>query len=414
VEGKYLAQIPADGSFAGTTFAEKMEPPEKIQYQGLILLSLGHLVIDLTVAAMPVILPFIKEALNLSYAMAGTIIMVFSLTSSVIQPAFGYLTDRKSLIWFVPLGCLVATSGLSLLGWAQSYGQILYLMVFSGIGVAIYHPEGWRIANFFAGRQKATGMSIFGVGGNLGIALGPLLVLYFVKILGLKGAAVFFVPGALMAGIFLFTRFWRVRLPREAKKEISLDSAPTWRSAVYPMSLLVAMVMLRSWSHIGLMTFIPFYYINVLQGDPMRAGHLLFAFLIAGTVGTFVGGPLADRLGYKKILLFSLGGGGLLLILFLLSSGVWAYIWFILAGLIIIFSFPISMVMGQHFLPRNVGMASGLILGLSLGMGGVGAAVLGLFADHFGVPLTLWVIALIPLGAFLLAIFIPYPGPQGD
>jgi FSR family fosmidomycin resistance protein-like MFS transporter len=391
-----------------------MEPPEKIQYRGLILLSLGHLVIDLNVAAMPVILPFIKEALNLSYAMAGTIIMVFNLTSSVIQPAFGYLTDRKSLIWFIPLGCLVAASGLSLLGWAQNYGQILCLMVFSGFGVAIYHPEGWRVANFFAGRQKATGMSIFGVGGNLGIALGPLLVLYFVKILGLKGAAVFFVPGALMAGIFLFTRFWRVRLHREAKKEISLDSAPTWRAAVYPMSLLVTMVMLRSWSHIGLMAFIPFYYINVLQGDPMRAGHLLFAFLIAGTLGTFIGGPLADRLGYKKILLFSLGGGGLLLILFLLSSGIWAYIWFILAGLIIIFSFPISMVMGQHFLPRNVGMASGLILGLSLGMGGVGAAVLGLFADHFGVPLTLWVIAFIPLGAFLLAIFIPYPGPQGD
>lgn len=390
---------------------EKMEPPEKIQYKGLILLSLGHLVIDLNVSAMPVILPFIKEAMGLSYAMAGTIILVFNLSSSVIQPAFGYLTDRRSIIWFVPLGCLVATMGLAILGWAQSYGQILGLALLSGLGIATYHPEGWRVANFFAGRQKATGMSIFGVGGNLGIALGPLMMLYFVKNLGLKGTAFILAPGAAMAAIFFFTQFWRVRLP-DAPRERTRFASPSdqlWRSAMYPMSLLVGMVMLRSWSHIGLMTFIPFYYINVLNGDPMKAGNLLFAFLLAGTVGTFVGGPLADRLGYKKILLFSLGAGGACLILFLLSSGVWAYIWFILAGLIIIFSFPISMVMGQHFMPQNVGMASGLILGLSLGMGGVGAAVLGIFADQFGVPLTLWVTALIPWGAFLLAIFIPYP-----
>ena len=141
----------------------------------------------------------------------------------------------------------------------------------------------------------------------------------------------------------------------------------------------------------------------------MQAGNLLFAFLSAGTAGTLVGGPLADRYGHKKIVLFSLGLTPPLLVLFLLSSGFWSYFWFILAGFILIFSFSVSMVMGQSFLPRNVGMASGLILGLAIGTGGVGAAALGALADRFGVPFTLWVIAFIPWAAFFLGALIPYP-----
>ena len=174
------------------------------------------------------------------------------------------------------------------------------------------------------------------------------------------------------------------------------------------MSLLLGMIMFRSWAHIGLLTFIPFYYINYMKGDPIRAGSLLFAFLSAGTVGTLVGGPLADRYGHKKIILFSLGCTVPLLVLFLLSSGVWSFIWLTLAGFILIFSFSVSMVMGQSFMPQNVGMASGLILGLSFGMGGLGAALLGLFADLWGVPFTLWVIAFLPWAAFVLAALIPY------
>jgi FSR family fosmidomycin resistance protein-like MFS transporter len=158
-----------------------------------------------------------------------------------------------------------------------------------------------------------------------------------------------------------------------------------------------------------MMTFIPFFYISYMKGDPMLAGNLLFAFLAAGVVGTFIGGPLADRFGHKRTILFSLGTSCPLFVLFLLSSGVWAFILITLAGLILIFSFSVSMAMGQSFMPRNVGLASGLILGLSFGMGGLGAAVLGLFADRWGVPTTLWIIAFLPLGAFLLGALIPYP-----
>ena len=388
---------------------ENIEQGKRIEYRGLILLAMGHLVADINNSALLAMLPFLKETMGLSYAMAGTVILVSNIASSVIQPAFGYLTDRKSLLWFLPLGCIVAAWGMGLVGWASSYHEVLILVGFSGLGGAIYHPEGWRVANFFAGDKKATGMSIFGVGGNLGFAFGPIMAIFFIKYLGLKASTLFVIPGTLVAAIFLFSRFWRVDTTVIKKKTSSKSAADSLKSAIYPMSLLLTMIMFRSWTHLGLITFIPFYYISYLKGDPMMAGNLLFAFLTAGTVGTFLGGLLADHLGHKKVVLFSLGATCPLLVLFLLSSGFWAFFWLTLAGLILIFSFSVSMVMGQSFMPHNVGMASGLILGLSFGMGGLGAAILGFFADLYGVPTTLWIIAFLPLGAFLLAALIPYP-----
>lgn len=347
---------------------------------------MGHLAADINSSALPAILPFLKEVLGLSYAAAGTIILVSNIASSVIQPAFGYLTDRRSLLWFLPLGCLTAAWGMSLVGWASNYHQVLILVVFSGLGVAIYHPQGWRVANFFASDKKATGMSIFGVGGNLGFAFGPIMAVFFIKYLGLKGTTLFVIPGTLVAAIFLFSRIWRVDTIVLKKKTSTQSAADSLKSAIYPMSLLLGTIMFRSWTHLGLITFIPFYYITHLKGDPMLAGNLLFAFLTAGTLGTFLGGPLADRLGHKKVLLFSLGASCPLLVLFLLSSGFWAFFWLTLAGLILIFSFSVSMVMGQSFMPNHVGMASGLILGLSFGMGGIGTATLRAVCRPLGRP----------------------------
>ena len=393
---------------------EKNEAVKKVDYRGLILLSMGHMMTDLNTSALPALLPFLKDALGLSYAMAGTIILFSNLTSSVIQPVFGFITDRKSFLWFLPLGIFCAALGIALLGWASSYEQIVFLVILSGLGVAIYHPEGWRIANFFAGEKKATGMSIFGVGGNLGFAVGPLMALILVKNMGLKGSAFFLIPGAAMAGVFLFSRFWRVARPLIRFSPPLTPTSTSAKSVRYPMSLLLGMVVLRSWAHIGLMTFIPFYYINHMKGDPVQAGNLLFAFLTAGTVGTLAGGPLADRFGHKRIVLISLGLTTPFLVLFLSSSGVWSFICFILAGFVLIFSFTVSMVMGQFFMPKSLGMVSGLIVGLAIGTGGIGTALLGLFADHWGVPLTLWVIVFIPWAAFLLGALIPYPAQRGQ
>ncbi|MEW6332790.1 MAG: MFS transporter, partial [Thermodesulfobacteriota bacterium] len=271
--------------------------PQRIDYRVLILLSLGHLVADISSGALPAILPFLKEALGLSYTMAGTVILVSNLMSSVIQPIFGYLADRKSLLWFLPLGAFCTALGLSLVGLAPTYGMVLVLVAFSGLGVAIYHPEGWRVANFFSGPKKATGISIFGVGGNLGLALGPVMAAFFITRWGLKGTLFFLIPGVAIGGAFLLSRFWRVDTAAIGKKTEAAPALAAMRNALTPMSLLLAMIMLRSWTHMGMITFIPFYYITYMKGDPVLVGNLLFTFLAAGTAGTFIGGPLADRFG---------------------------------------------------------------------------------------------------------------------
>ena len=175
------------------------------------------------------------------------------------------------------------------------------------------------------------------------------------------------------------------------------------------MVLLLLTVILRSATRLGLMTFIPFYFMNVLHRDPMVAGKYLSAFLLAGTFGILGGGPLADRYGYKKIVLISLGLSFIFLYLFYLTEGTLSLIFFMAAGLILISSNSITMAMGQSFMPRSLGMAAGLILGFAMGVGGIATTVLGWVADNWGIPATLQITFVLPVLAFFTCWFIPYP-----
>jgi MFS transporter, FSR family, fosmidomycin resistance protein len=170
----------------------------KINRKALALLSAGHMTTDIAQGALPALLPFFKEALNLSYTMSGTILLCANMSSSVIQPAFGYLTDRHPLRWLLALAPLVSALGIGITGLIPSYGLLLVAVLISGIGVAGYHPEGFKTAFFFTGDKKATGMSIFAVGGNLGVAIGPVLALSLVTLFGLKGTLGLIVPGILL------------------------------------------------------------------------------------------------------------------------------------------------------------------------------------------------------------------------
>jgi FSR family fosmidomycin resistance protein-like MFS transporter len=174
------------------------------------------------------------------------------------------------------------------------------------------------------------------------------------------------------------------------------------------MALLILTVVLRSATRLGLLTFIPFYFIKVLNQDPLVSGKYLSAFLLAGTVGITLGGPLADRFGYKRTVLTSFGLTPLFLYLFFFTTGIISLISFAIAGLLIISSNSVTMAMGQSFMPRNVGMASGLILGLAMGIGGIGTTALGWVADQYGIPLTLQGIFILPFAAFLVFCFLPF------
>lgn len=372
----------------------------------LALLAVGHLVIDVNQGALPAILPFLREAFALSYAAAGTIMLVANLTSSVIQPLFGYLSDQTSRRWLLPVSVFVSGVGLAFTGVAPGYAAILALVVITGFGVAAYHPEGYRTASHVAGERKATGLSFFSIGGNVGIALGPPIITALVTGFGLAGSLGMLLPSLVVA----------VLLAASLPALSGPAPGPAWARAVSDretmagaMALLILVVTLRSWAQLGLTTFVPFFYIDSLKGDPRLVGPLLFVFLGAGAVGTLVGGPLADRWGPRRFMLITFFLAAPLAVGFLFARGPWAFLLLGATGFMLVSTFSVSVVLGQAYLPRNLGMASGLIVGFAIGAGGVGVALLGWVADHWGLPLTLGLTAGMPFLGFLAALFLPEP-----
>ncbi len=253
-------------------------------------------------------------------------------------------------------------------------------------------------------------MAIFTVGGNLGFSLGPIMVTYLVTSFGLKGSGFFSIPGVITGLLFLFSLRW---LTSSGKSSIITQQGPIRPHAPsgnkLGLFLLILTVTMRSWIQAGLMTFIPFYYINYLRGEAIFAGKLVFIFLATGAVGTLLGGPLADRWGQKNFILITLGITFPLILAFLNFTGWPVIILLGLSGLVLVSSFTPTIVMAQEMLPHNLGVASGLMVGFAIGTGGIGVTLLGYLADLWGVPFALKTIILMPLIGLVIASFIPYP-----
>ncbi len=383
--------------------------------KALAILSAGHFITDINQGALPALLPFFKEALNLSYTLSGVIVLSANLTSSIIQPVFGHLSDKKPIGWFLPLAPLIACLGLSLTGFVPDYSLLILCVIVSGFGIAIFHPEGFKTAYFFTGDKKATGMSIFAVGGNLGIAVGPILAITLVNSFGIKGTLAMIIPGILIA-LLLLLNMSMLTTPvkfahKEARKEVI---KPLTKNQKISFFLLVSIATVRAWIQFGLATYIPFYYINYLKGDPFYAGKLVTTFLISGSLGTLIGAPLADRWGHKKFLLTSLILSFPLLLLFYYSNGFITFILLGIAGMVLISTFALTTVMAQALLPQHLGMASGMMVGFTISAGGIWVTLLGTIADTWGVPVAMKTIFALPILAFVLALFVKYPLKRQD
>ncbi len=375
----------------------------------LLILSLGHLVTDIYQGALPAILPFLKVKLSLSYTMAGVIMMASNLTSSVIQPLFGYLSDKKEKAFLLPLGSLFAGIGLSLLSVPDSYLFVLFLVIISGLGVASYHPEGYKTAHFFTGDKMATGMSVFSVGGNLGFALGPIISISIITYLGFSFLPLMVTFSLIFISVLFYS--WN-SLAREKPVSVATAEGPeiTRKGAYVSLFLIIGTVIMRSWTQMGLMTYIPFYYIDYLKGEPLYAGKLVSVLLLGGVAGTIVGSVIADRIGHKRYLIVSMALATLLFPLILVAEGVMLFITLGVFGMVLISTFTVTIVMAQQLLPRNLGIASGLMVGFAIGTGGLGVTILGVIADQFGVPNALKSIMVLPLAGLLLSLPIKYPG----
>jgi MFS transporter, FSR family, fosmidomycin resistance protein len=376
----------------------------------LLILSLGHLTVDLYQGGLPAILPYLKENLGLSYTMTGIILMVSSFTSSIMQPVFGFYSDKKEKAILLPLGLLCAGVASSLLFLPSTFSTILFLVVVSGLGVASYHPEGYKTAYFFTGEKSVTGMAIFSVGGNAGFALGPILSIYVIHYLGSSFYPLIVIPAFLCIAIILYYRR-TIAVPRLEHAQEQKIASRTPLSAYGSLFMIIAIVVMRSWTQLGLLSYIPFYYINYLKGDPLFAGRLVFVFLICGAAGTLIGAPIADRWGHRSFVRVSMFLSATTLPLFFVPFVQHSYLLFVvlgLQGMLIVSTFSVTIVMAQKLLPGRLGVASGLMTGFAIGTGGIGVTLLGVVADNFGVLVALESIMLLPFIGFVLSLMLRY------
>ncbi|MCX8022960.1 MAG: MFS transporter [Syntrophorhabdaceae bacterium] len=376
----------------------------------LIILSMGHMTVDIYQGALPAILPFLKEKLGLSYTLTGVIIMISNFTSSILQPLFGFLSDRKKKPILLYLGLLSAGAGFSFLFIPSDYTAVLVLVIISGLGVAAYHPEGYKTAYFFTGEKRATGMSIFSVGGNLGFSLGPILAIYTIHYVGYTLFPVIIIPSILCTMLFLNYKEKFSLSSKGYTESKKIEGRPTLQ-AYSALLLITAFVVVRSWTQLGLLTYIPFYYINHLKGDPLYAGRLVFVFLLCGAAGTLIGAPLADRWGHRRFLRISMFLATVTLPLFFLPFIQHTYLIFFILGLqgmLLVSSFSVTIVMAQRLIPNRLGVVSGILTGLAIGTGGIGVTLLGAVADRFGVLAAMESIMLLPFLGFIFSILLRY------
>jgi MFS transporter, FSR family, fosmidomycin resistance protein len=370
-------------------------------------LSSGHLATDLAQGSLPALLPYLVDKFDLTYTLAAALVLAATISSSLIQPAFGLWSDTRGALWLLPAGVALAGVGMAATSVAPAYWVAVVCVLLAGIGVAAYHPEGSKFASYVSGSKRASGMSFFSVGGNVGFALGPLLAAAFISAFGLHGAVLLAVPGLVVAAALITVRGYLAEFaPSRAQQAESKAVQTAERRG---LMLLLLVVGLRSVAHMGLFTFIPLW--EESQGRSATYGTLVLGgFLIAGAVGTLCAGPLADRFGRRPVLRGSFVVSTPLILVYVLVGGPIGIAAVILAGAAVIGTFGVSLVMSQEYMPSRVGMASGLSIGLAIGLGGVAALTLGAVADAVDLETALLCTAIGPALALFVSMFLP-PAP---
>jgi FSR family fosmidomycin resistance protein-like MFS transporter len=379
----------------------------------LLLLFLGHLAVDTFQGTLPVVVTRLKDVFELTYFQVGILMMILNLTSSVIQPIFGYISDRYRTGWFVPVGILWTALAMGLLGWSPNYMTSLLLVGFAGLGTAAFHPRAMMAVYLVSGDKRGLGAAIFSTGGNLGFALGPVVGSLLVLGFGLHATV-----GLVPVGLVLFLAvvlYPGDYLRREGqKKAVSEISSPSEVSPIpwVPLIAVCLVVTLRSWVYMSSITYMPMFFET--KGIALESASLILTvFLASGAAAGLYGGHLSDKIGRKNVIIGSSLLFPLLSAFMLLADGPWVWILAGASGAALLASFSVTIVLAQELLPRYLGLASGLILGLGFGTGGLGAALTGYLADHFGLQTAFWILAAGPLAAVGLAMFIKNPRAEG-
>lgn len=381
-------------------------------YSMMVFIGIAHLINDTMQAVIPAMFPLLQKDMGLSYTQLGLISFTLNMFASLLQPAVGFITDKRPMPYALPLGMVSSFIGLTMLILAPSYTWIIISVLFLGLGSAVFHPEGSRVSFMSAGNKRGLAQSIYQVGGNSGQALAPLISAFLILPFGMYGASVILILTA--CGIALLTKvatWYKKELEQEKLtkvKKVLVSSLPplTKKQVGFALTLILFIIFARSFYVTNITNFYIFYLIEQYSISIERGQVLIFLFMATGVVGTFYGGVLSDRIGRKNVILMSVVVP-IPLCIALPYLPLWvATILLVVIGGLLMISFSVLVVYAQELVPTKIGTMAGLTVGLAFGMGAIGSIIIGRLNDMQGVATTMQYVSWLSL-LMIIAIFLP-------
>lgn len=385
--------------------------PTQTVYPILFAISFSHLLNDTIQSLIPAIYPLIKNSFQLNFTQIGIVTLVFQLSSSLLQPVVGSITDKRPYPYALPVGMGISLIGLVVLSLASSFNIILISVGLIGIGSAIFHPEASRMAHAAAGANRGMAQSIFQVGGNAGSSLGPLLAAVVIAPFG-QFNVIWFSIAALLAMVVLYKigGWYKPKALRalvEKKQKINIEKSQFSRKTItIAIIVLLLLIFSKYFYFAGITSYYTFYLIDKFGLSIQSSQLYLFAFLFAVAVGTMIGGPIGDKIGRKYVIWASILGSAPFALALPYANLFWTAVLSVIIGLIISSAFSAILVYAQELIPGKVGMISGLFFGFAFGIAGVASAFLGQLADKTSIEYVYQVCSYLPL-AGIIAIFLP-------
>jgi FSR family fosmidomycin resistance protein-like MFS transporter len=402
-----LAYPAEDKTLTDTTLARPGRA-EGTVFAIILAVSFCHMINDIMQSMLAAIYPMLKDNFHLDFWQIGLLTMAFQVTASLLQPVIGMYTDKRPLPYSLPVGMASSLLGLIVLALAPSYAPLVIGAMLIGLGSSVFHPESSRVARLASGGRFGMAQSVFQIGGNFGQAIGPLLAAFIVVPMG-QGSVAWFAVLALLGMVVLWkVGDWYAAHLRERaqRKATARGSGLPRRTVVVALTVLAILTFSKNIYTAGLTSYYTFYAIHRFGVSVQASQVMLFLFLGASAIGLLLGGLFGDRFGPKIVIWFSILG----ILPFTLALPYvdlfWTNVLAILIGLILASAFPAIVVFAQELLPGRVGMVAGIFFGLAFGFGGIGAAVLGVIADHRGIDYVFWLVSFLPLFG-LLTIFLP-------
>ncbi|WP_455811953.1 MFS transporter [Pseudomonas graminis] len=389
------------------TLSSSKTPVRRTAFGILGAISVAHLLNDMIQSLILAIYPLLREDFSLSFVQIGMITLTYQMTASLLQPLIGHFTDKHPQPWSLPVGMGFTLCGLVLLSIASTFPMILVAAALVGTGSSVFHPESSRVARMASGGRHGLAQSLFQVGGNFGSSLGPLLAALVIAPYGRGNVAWFSLAALLGIVVLLQISRWYQNQNRVAKSQTTpaVNLLPR-RQVAFAITILLVLVFSKYFYLTSLSSYYTFYLMHKFGLSVQNAQLHLFMFLFAVAAGTVIGGPIGDKIGRKRVIWVSILGVAPFTLMLPYVNLWWTGALSVVIGFVLASAFSAILVYAQELMPGRIGMVSGLFFGFSFGMGGLGAAVLGVVADHKGIELVYQICAYLPLLGILTA-FLP-------